>query len=81
MQVGTPEQGRYKAIVSSDDKQYGGQGRIDNSVEHFTHPEGTPGTPNARLLHCACLSCPSEQPLLLPAVEQAAFWLKSGVHL
>ncbi|CAK0744688.1 1,4-alpha-glucan-branching enzyme, chloroplastic/amyloplastic [Coccomyxa viridis] len=41
--VGTPEQGRYKAIVSSDDKQYGGQGRINNSVEHFTHPEGTPG--------------------------------------
>ncbi len=47
MQVGTPEQGRYKAIVSSDDKQYGGQGRINNSVEHFTHPEGTPGTSNA----------------------------------
>ena len=47
MKVGTPEQGRYKAIVSSDDEQYGGQGRIDNSVEHFTHPEGTPGTFNA----------------------------------
>ena len=59
MQVGTPEQGRYKAIVSSDDKQYGGQGRIDNSVEHFTHPEGTPGTSKAWSLHCACLPCPS----------------------
>ncbi|CAL5219263.1 g1061 [Coccomyxa viridis] len=41
--IGTPEPGRYKAIASSDDKQYGGQGRIDNTIEHFTHPEGTPG--------------------------------------
>jgi len=42
-QIGTPEPGKYKAVISSDDKQYGGQGRIDNTVEHFTHPEGTPG--------------------------------------
>ena len=42
-QIGTPEPGRYKAVISSDNKQYGGQGRIDNTVEHFTHPEGTPG--------------------------------------
>ena len=46
LKVGTPEPGRYKAIVSSDDKQYGGQGRINNTTEHFTHPEGTPGRHN-----------------------------------
>ena len=46
-QIGTPEPGRYKAVVSSDDKQYGGQGRIDNATEHFTHPEGTPGKRHA----------------------------------
>lgn len=43
MKVGTPEPGRYKAVISSDDKQYGGQGRIDSITEHFTHPEGSPG--------------------------------------
>ena len=59
MQVGTPEQGRYKAIVSSDDKEYGGQGRIDNNVEHFTHPEGIPGTSDAWSLHVTCVTCPS----------------------
>ena len=30
-------------MISSDDKQFGGHGRINNTVEHFTHPEGTPG--------------------------------------
>lgn len=30
-------------MISSDDKRFGGHGRIDNTVEHFTHPEGTPG--------------------------------------
>ena len=43
LQVGTPEPGRYKAVASSDDKIFGGQGRINNETEHFTHPEGTPG--------------------------------------
>ena len=30
-------------MISSDDKQFGGHGRINNTIEHFTHPEGTPG--------------------------------------
>jgi hypothetical protein len=43
MQVGTPEPGRYKAVLSSDDIEFGGSGRIGHETEHFTHPEGTPG--------------------------------------
>lgn len=41
--MGTPEAGRYKAVLTSDDVEFGGQGRINHETEHFTHPEGTPG--------------------------------------
>ncbi|EIE25420.1 starch branching enzyme [Coccomyxa subellipsoidea C-169] len=43
--VGTPEPGRYKAVLTSDDVEFGGRGRINHDTEHFTHPEGTPGAP------------------------------------
>ena len=43
VQVGTPEPGRYKAVLTSDDVEFGGRGRINHDTEHFTHPEGTPG--------------------------------------
>ena len=63
MQIGTPEAGRYKAVLSSDDKEYGGQGRIDGIVEHFTHPEGTPGMESCCLqtlyAHLTALALPA----------------------
>jgi len=43
VQVGTPEAGRYKVVLTSDDVEFGGQGRLSHATEHFTHPEGTPG--------------------------------------
>lgn len=42
-QVGTMEAGKFRAVLSSDDPAFGGQGRINSKTEHFTHPEGTPG--------------------------------------
>ena len=42
-QVGTMEAGKFQAVLSSDDLEFGGQGRINSATEHFTHPEGTPG--------------------------------------
>ena len=34
--VGIEEPGKYKAILSSDEKRFGGHDRIDLTVEHFT---------------------------------------------
>ena len=31
-----PKRGKYKIILNSDDVQFGGFGRVDNSIEHFT---------------------------------------------
>ncbi|GAA5882786.1 hypothetical protein JCM16303_002455 [Sporobolomyces ruberrimus] len=36
--VGTDWGGKYKVVLSSDDKYFGGHDRIDKSVEHFTTP-------------------------------------------
>jgi 1,4-alpha-glucan branching enzyme len=44
LQVGTMEAGKFRAVLSSDDAAFGGQGRINSATEHFTHPEGTPGS-------------------------------------
>lgn len=35
-----PEPGKYKVILNSDNGQFGGLGRIDESVEHFTYFDG-----------------------------------------
>ena len=36
--VPVPEAGRYRIILSTDDLRYGGQGRNDRSVAHFSFP-------------------------------------------
>lgn len=33
--------GSYRVVLSTDDLQYGGQGRIDQTVTHFTKPQGS----------------------------------------
>ena len=43
LQVGVPTAGKYQAILSSDDEEFGGQGRIDHSAAQLSHPEGQPG--------------------------------------
>ncbi|SCV68063.1 BQ2448_184 [Microbotryum intermedium] len=36
--VGTDWPGKHAIVLSSDDKKFGGHGRIDKAVEHFTTP-------------------------------------------
>ncbi|GAA5980998.1 hypothetical protein JCM10908_003946 [Rhodotorula pacifica] len=36
--VGTDWAGEYEVVLSSDDAEYGGHGRVDKSVKHFTTP-------------------------------------------
>jgi hypothetical protein len=47
-QVGTPEPGKYRIALDSDDPQFGGPARIGHGAEHFTHPEGQPGARGLR---------------------------------
>ena len=55
-QVGVPEPGKYRAVLSSDDSVFGGQQRVDGTVEHFTQPEGLPGTSPSDNRGRACLA-------------------------
>eukprot|EP00271_Cylindrocystis_brebissonii_P007309 TRINITY_DN20683_c0_g1_i1.p1 TRINITY_DN20683_c0_g1~~TRINITY_DN20683_c0_g1_i1.p1 ORF type:complete len:881 (+),score=127.80 TRINITY_DN20683_c0_g1_i1:240-2882(+) len=41
--VGCREPGKYRLALDSDDKEYGGQGRVGRGVDHFSSPEGIPG--------------------------------------
>ena len=54
--MGTPEAGKFGAVLSSDDPEFGGQGRINSATEHFTHPEGTPGALHAPGAHAGSVS-------------------------
>lgn len=36
--VGTDWAGEYEVVLSSDDVEFGGHGRVDKSVKHFTTP-------------------------------------------
>jgi Alpha amylase, C-terminal all-beta domain len=42
--VGAGEGGRYRVVLDSDEGRFGGQGRLGHGVDHFTQPEGVPGT-------------------------------------
>lgn len=37
--VPVPEAGRYRVLMSTDDKEFGGYGRIDHDVRAFSYPE------------------------------------------
>ncbi|KAJ7524247.1 hypothetical protein O6H91_18G083400 [Diphasiastrum complanatum] len=43
--VGCNLPGKYKVALDSDSQDFGGLGRVDHEVEHFTSPEGVPGKP------------------------------------
>lgn len=44
--VGTKFAGKLKTVLTTDSKEYGGLGRIDESVIHFTDPFGHNNMPN-----------------------------------
>lgn len=45
--IGVEEAGQFKIILSSDDPQFGGQGRINKDVLHFTQPHPYAGRRNS----------------------------------
>ncbi|KAJ3372781.1 alpha-1,4-glucan branching enzyme, partial [Kappamyces sp. JEL0680] len=44
--IGTKFSGKLKVVLNSDSPEFGGLGRIDESVRHFTDPLGHNGRPN-----------------------------------
>ncbi|KAJ6819645.1 1,4-alpha-glucan-branching enzyme 1, chloroplastic/amyloplastic-like [Iris pallida] len=43
--VGCDLPGKYRVALDSDALEFGGHGRVDHDVDHFTSPEGIPGVP------------------------------------
>lgn len=52
--IGVELAGKYKVILSTDDKEFGGFDRIDKNVEHHTFPEGWAGRRNYMQLYIPC---------------------------
>lgn len=52
--IGVELAGKYKIVLSSDDKEFGGFDRIDKNVEHHTFPEGWAGRRNYMQLYLPC---------------------------
>ncbi|KAJ1877091.1 alpha-1,4-glucan branching enzyme, partial [Kickxella alabastrina] len=44
--IGTAWPGKYRVALSTDDKIFLGQGRVDATVDHFSTPEEWNGRPN-----------------------------------
>ena len=52
--IGVDEPGTYKLILNSDDKNFGGEERIDASVPHFTMPEPFSNKPHRIFVYIPC---------------------------
>lgn len=46
MVLGVEVSGAYRVILSTDDTEFGGHNRVNNSCLHFTTPEGYAGRQN-----------------------------------
>ena len=59
-QVGAGEGGKYRVVLDSDERRFGGAGRVGHDTDHFTSPEGEPGGFASPLRYClvrVCLRC------------------------
>ncbi|KIZ01544.1 1,4-alpha-glucan branching enzyme [Monoraphidium neglectum] len=43
LKVATPEPGKWRVIIDSDDPRFGGQGRVGHDTDHFTSPAAEAG--------------------------------------
>jgi len=37
--IGVPNPGKYRIVLDSDDKAFGGHGRLDHNTDHLSFPE------------------------------------------
>ena len=52
--VGVKTPGTYKILLCSDNKDFGGENRVDTSVQHFTIPESFSNYSNKMLIYIPC---------------------------
>lgn len=52
--IGVHEPGEYKVALNSDDKEFGGEERLDTSVSHFTKPEPYSERPHRMMVYTPC---------------------------
>lgn len=55
--VGLNGSGTFEVILSSDDQKFGGQGRVDTSIPHFTSSEGYAGRQNSLQVYVPSRTC------------------------
>jgi len=48
--IGVEVSGKYKVVLDSDDREFGGHGRLDHSVHFFTSPEGFANRRNSMMV-------------------------------
>ena len=55
--VGVHLPGKYKVVLDSDEKRFGGQARIDHNVEYFTQDFKHCNRDNSLLIYIPCRVC------------------------
>lgn len=52
--IGIKNPGIYKIVLCSDDEQFGGEKRVDTSVQHFTKPEPFSAYSHSTMIYIPC---------------------------
>jgi len=52
--IGVKNPGTYKVVLCSDDKDFGGENRVDTSVQHFTVAESFSNYSNSMMIYIPC---------------------------
>lgn len=75
--MGAGEGGKYRVALDSDTPEFGGLGRVGHDTDHFTQPEGIPGTlfsicfppvplsGKADKMDCSNSTCATEQTVMI----------------
>ncbi|XP_063971944.1 1,4-alpha-glucan-branching enzyme [Diachasmimorpha longicaudata] len=52
--IGVPNPGAYKVVLNSDDKEFGGECRVDPNCRHFSKPEPFADRPHRIMVYVPC---------------------------
>ncbi|XP_026302274.1 1,4-alpha-glucan-branching enzyme isoform X1 [Apis mellifera] len=52
--IGVKSAGTYKILLCSDDKNFGGENRVDTNIQHFTKPESFSDYSNSMMIYIPC---------------------------
>ncbi|XP_061928017.1 1,4-alpha-glucan-branching enzyme isoform X2 [Apis cerana] len=52
--IGVKTAGTYKILLCSDDKNFGGENRVDTNIQHFTKPESFSDYSNSMMIYIPC---------------------------